>query len=218
MRYLTPEAARAFYDRFSLRQDGQAWYEDPAVAAMTAHARFGEARAVFELGAGTGRLARRLLSRELSPATSYTGVELSATMLGIARERLAEWGDRARMIPSDGSLSFDFPDGSFDRFVSTYVLDLLSPGMIREALREAHRLLEPGGLLCLAGLTHGRTIPERLLEAGWLFLHRLSPRLVGGCRPVDLLKRLPPEDWQIEHHAVTSVLSITSQSVVARRN
>ena len=41
----------------------------------------------------------------------------------------------------------DLPDRSFDRFISTYVLDLLSEENIDSLLSEAYRILRTGGLL-----------------------------------------------------------------------
>ena len=45
------------------------------------------------------------------------------------------------------------PCGPHDRFVLTYVLDLLSPKDIGPVFAEAHRVLAPGGLPGLVGLT-----------------------------------------------------------------
>ena len=59
-RTLTYAEAKKFYDRYGARQDRGAWYEDPAVAFLLEHGAFDTARAVFELGFGTGRLAERL--------------------------------------------------------------------------------------------------------------------------------------------------------------
>ena len=49
----------------------------------------------------------------------------------------------------DGSFRYPFPDAGFDRFVATYVLDLLSDRDLGLALQEARRLLAPQGLVCL---------------------------------------------------------------------
>ena len=42
---------------------------------------------------------------------------------------------------------FDLSDATFDRFISTYVLDLLSEENIDSLLSEAYRILRTGGLL-----------------------------------------------------------------------
>ncbi|GAC1566788.1 MAG: hypothetical protein NVS3B14_10770 [Ktedonobacteraceae bacterium] len=46
---------------------------------------------------------------------------------------------------TSGSLQLDASDSAFDRFVSTYVVDLLPSADIMTLLSEAHRLLTPDG-------------------------------------------------------------------------
>jgi 16S rRNA A1518/A1519 N6-dimethyltransferase RsmA/KsgA/DIM1 with predicted DNA glycosylase/AP lyase activity len=64
-RAFTKDDARDFYNCFGSKQDLQAFYENPAISDLLAHADFEHARSVFELGFGTGTLAQRLLSRHL---------------------------------------------------------------------------------------------------------------------------------------------------------
>ena len=132
-RTLTPEEARAFYDRFGARQDKQGWYEDAALDALVGALRLGEAQRVYELGCGTGRLAARLLARELPPDAVFVAVDPSATMRALAAERLAPFAPRARVF-APGALPPDLNAvGRYDRVLSTYVLDLLAPEAIRAA-------------------------------------------------------------------------------------
>ena len=214
---LTPAEARAFYDRFGARQDGQAFYEDRALAALLAHGDFGQARAVVEFGFGTGRLAGRLLAEHLPYDAIYHGFDLSATMVGLARERLAPFGTRARLTQTDGATTLPLPPGAADRFVCTYVLDLLSDEDIREVLAEAHRLLRPEGLLCLAALTHGTRPFSHLLTWTWSRVQAFRPALVGGCRPIALTDHLPEAAWTTRYHAVVTAFAVPSEVIVAAR-
>jgi SAM-dependent methyltransferase len=214
---LSRAEARRLYDRIGRWQDTQSFYEAPAEAALLAHGRFGEARSIFEIGCGTGRLAARLLRTRCRPSARYTGVDLSASMVTAARERLAPYAPRAAVARTDGSFAYERPPGSVDRVVSTYVFDLLSEGDIRAALDEAARLLAPGGRLCLAGLTHGTTPASKAVAAAWSAVQAACPRAVGGCRPVDVRPRLAPERWTVEHHEVVSAWGVPSEVLVARR-
>lgn len=216
-RTLTHEQARRFYDRFGARQDGQEFYERPAVEDLLAHMNLGAATAVVELGCGTGRIAAELLRQWLPANATYLGVDVSSTMVGLARERVAELGTRAEIRQTDGSPRITAPAGSFDRFLSTYVLDLLSPEDVDAVLAEAHRLLRPGGLLGLVGLTPGGSGLPRLVTYVWKGIHSLSPQFVGGCRPLELTKRLPSERFALRHHNIVTPWSLASEVVVAER-
>jgi len=212
---LTTEQAREFYDRFGRKQDGQAFYEDAALDDLVAHAGFEDAGGVFEFGCGTGRFAARLLANELPPTASYLGVDLSSTMIGIARERIAEFGARARVEPAAGPVAFPLPDGAVDRVVSTYVLDLLPERAIAAAVEESARVLAAGGRLCLVGLTVGPTAASRIVSGLWSAVFRLNARLVGGCRPVRLDAYVGPPRWVVEYRNVVVSRGVPSEVLVA---
>lgn len=214
-RSLSRPEIRAVYDRIGRGQDAQTFYEAPAIDALIAHAAFGEATALFEIGCGTGRVAERLLRTHAAPEARYVGVDLSPTMIEIARDRLAPFGARAEVVETDGRFSFDRPDASQDRVLATYVLDLLSPADIRALLAEAHRLLMPTGRLCLAGLTWGDEPLGRLVATGWDMVHTLRPRWVGGCRPLRADQYLGPDRWAVRHREVVRAWGIPSEVLVA---
>jgi ubiquinone/menaquinone biosynthesis C-methylase UbiE len=216
-RYLSREEARAFYDRFGVKQDWQRFYEGPALRDLLLHGQFESARSVFELGCGTGAFAKALLEGHLPETATYVGVDISSVMAGIARKRLSAFEGRAEVVKTDGALAFKYADGSFDRFVSNYVLDLLQPDQIRNALDEAYRLLKPGALLCLVSLTYGRTFFSRALISAWRKIFNLNPNLVGGCRPVQLRDHLREDRWKIENHKVLHAFGIPSEVVIASK-
>jgi ubiquinone/menaquinone biosynthesis C-methylase UbiE len=214
---LSREEARAFYDRFGAKQDSQAFYEDRAVADLVAHAELGSAQAVCEFGCGTGRFAEKLLAQHLPPTARYVGCDVSTTMVELAHQRLARFGDRAEVRLSDGAPRVDAADGSFDRFVSNYVLDLLSVDDIEAIVAEAYRVLAPDGRLCLVSLTNGRTVVSKIVTSIWTRVHHLRPSLVGGCRPIDLQQFLRDGSWQPEHQNVVVAFGIPSEVVVVRK-
>jgi len=182
-RYLSPAEAKRFYDRLGSRQDWQGFFENPAINEMIAHAAFESAHSVFEFGCGTGALAARLLQRQLPAHARYVGLDISGTMVSLAQERLKRWSERARVYQSDGTPRIPEPDHSFDRFVSTYVFDLLAPDFIDQLLSEARRVLAPGGKLCLVSMTFGASGLSRAVCWGWQRLWRLSPSIVAVAVP-----------------------------------
>ena len=216
-RPLNHDQARIFYDRFGRRQDNQAFYEDPVLERLIGLGALDEATAVFEFGCGTGRQAARLLNGVLPPACHYLGVDISDTMVTLARERLRGFGERATVRQSHGETRFDLPGGSFDRFLSTFVLDLLPEKEIDAVITEAARLLRPGGLLLLASLTEGTTLPSRLLIGLWKRLWRWRPSIVGGCRPIRLAQQVREPEWRLRHREVLTPWAVPCEVLVARR-
>ena len=214
-RYLSPAEAKRFYDRLGSRQDWQSFFESPAINEMIEHATFDAAHSAFEFGSGTGALAARLLQHHLPANARYLGLDISSTMVSLAQERLKPWSDRAHVHQSDGSPHFAESDRSFDRFISTYVFDLLAPDFIDQLLSEAYRMLMPGGKLCLVSMTFGTSALSRTVCRGWQRLWRLSPNLVGGCHPIELSGYLGAEFWKVDHQIKVASWGITSEVLVA---
>jgi len=211
-----PDEAKRFYDHFGSLQDAQV-YERAALNRLVTASDFEHASAVFELGCGTGRLAAQLLEGHLPEAARYVGVDISSTMIGIATRRLARWGKRATVSQVDGTGGLPSADGSFDRFVATYVLDLLPDAAIANVLQEARRLLMGDGKLCVITSTEGTGPISHLVSAAWMRLYKINPSLVGGCRSLQRRSWLDERDWSVEHAEVVTSWGIASEVVVAYR-
>jgi SAM-dependent methyltransferase len=213
---LTRQQAREFYDRFGRRQDRQAFYENAALDRLLEFGDFGSAEAVVEFGCGTGKFAQDLLQKHLPEHGTYIGFDLSETMVQLTRKRLVPFGARASVVRTDGRPRVPLPPTSCDRFVSTYVLDLLSNQDISRTLSQAWKVLRPDGLLCLTGLTYGTTFLSRWVVACWLAVHSLRPSLVGGCRPISLPDYLGPASWKILHSSTVVAWGVPSAVLIAR--
>jgi len=216
-RYLDYRQAQRIYDRIGRWQDTRPLTERRAMDEIAWRGDFYNAAAVLEFGCGTGRFAARLLETKLPAAATYLGMDVSAKMVELAGEALAPWRGRARVELSDGSTTLPVADGEYDRFLCTYVLDLLSPTDTAALLAEAHRALRPGGLLALASLTPGSTPPSRVLTGLWRGLWRLDPRAVGGCRPVELAALLAPDRWLVRDRLMVTKWALSSEVLVAER-
>jgi AhpD family alkylhydroperoxidase len=125
----------------------------------------------LEIGIGTGSNLR-----VYPPGAAVQGVDVSAPALVVAAERAERDGRDVALFEADAA-ALPFPDASFDTVVATFVL--CSVGEVAGSLREARRVLRPGGTIRLLEHARSRHCAVRALQK------RLAPawaRLSGGCR------------------------------------
>ena len=209
--------ARRFYNAFGVKQDAQAFYEDVAIARLMAHLDIRRAQDLIEIGCGTGRLAARLLGQELGPEARYTGVDISDTMIELARSRTLAWPGRASLLRGDATSELDFEPGSFDMAVSTYVLDIFAEADIRALQANLHRWLRPGGCVGLVSLTDGDSALTRAVSGLWRTIHRIRPLTLGGCRPISIEALLDGDLWRVTHKSTVRAFGLCSEVLVADR-
>lgn len=157
-----------------------AWYETPAGKQMAdaeeallgaCLARFPDAHSVLEIGCGTGHFSR-WFAWFASHGLQVTGVDRSAGMLAVARERGAG--------PSyvDGAAEqLPFPDSNFDLAVFVTSLEFVSEPVT--ALREAGRVACMGLLLGVLNLAS----PLGLLRKVGAALHPSPYRTAHSTHP-----------------------------------
>ena len=214
---MSHQQAKAFYDRFGKKQDSQSFYEDIAIEALIRKCDFDKASSVFEFGCGTGQFAERLLEEHLPSNARYVGVDISETMVSLAKERLVRFGLRAEVHLVSSSPQLDFGTGAFDRFVSNYVFDLLEFEDMRRILGEAWRILSDDGLLGFVSLTHGFTFTSRAAESIWM-LYMLSNRpLSADAEPISLSELVAEPNWRILYDRELSAYGVPSEVLVTKK-
>eukprot|EP00240_Pyramimonas_obovata_P012563 CAMPEP_0118956844 /NCGR_PEP_ID=MMETSP1169-20130426/61791_1 /TAXON_ID=36882 /ORGANISM="Pyramimonas obovata, Strain CCMP722" /LENGTH=254 /DNA_ID=CAMNT_0006904893 /DNA_START=673 /DNA_END=1437 /DNA_ORIENTATION=- len=204
---LTRSKARQVYDKFgSKANDAESAYGSPTTELLIELSRLEEAEQLVEFGHGSGAFAYRLFERNLlPPSCQYTGVDQSTTMADRAAAKLHPYKDRVELrltngAPADGTKHL--ADASVDRYISTYVLDLLSEEDVLEVLEEARRLLRPEGLLCVCGITYGTNVSSRLAAALWDGIFWWNKEIVGGCRPQRLAPYLEEAGFEVREQRI----------------
>jgi len=96
----------------------------------------------LDFGCGVGRLTRPLARR----FESVVGVDISPTMIGIARSHTVE-PHVAYVVNLSSGLAV-CSSGRFDFVLSRNTLQHMAPGLIEPYVVEFLRVLSPGGLLC----------------------------------------------------------------------
>lgn len=205
----------SFYDRLGGWLDTQRFFKAPALNRLLHYSDFQHARYVFELGCGTGRLAEKILLSNTELV--YYGTDLSTTMVKLAQARLQRFGGRATVALADSTAGIELPTGATDRFVSTYVFDLMSTLEIQSLLAEAYRILGEEGKLCLVSLTSSKQLFGRILTSMWSRVHQINPVLMGGCRPLNLMELVGQTKWRMLHVSQASSFGLTSEVLVAEK-
>lgn len=114
---------------------------------------------LLDIGCGNGRFLGTLGGKTLD----YTGIDFSEGLIGVARER---YRDRANtsFIVGD-ALTLPFPDRLFDNAVSFAVLHHIPSRAYRvQFLREAARVVKPGGLIVVTAWNVWHSRPRIVLE------------------------------------------------------
>ena len=156
------------YDRIARRyaewdaggDEVRAWFLDEVLDRLPAGA------AVLELGCGSGTAAAAL-----ADGRSYTGVDLSAGQLTMARERLPD----LRFLQGDLT-TISFPDAAFDAVVAFWVFNHVPRAQQAPTFARIFRWLRPGGRLMLT-LGAGDTVDE--VQEDWLGV----PMFFAGFEP-----------------------------------
>src|SRR6516164_9829782 len=133
------------YDRFAEAYSAEnenslanAYYERPATLALAGEVA---GRRVLDAGCGSGLLSAALRDR----GAIVTGIDSSAKMLELARQRL---GASADLHLADLGGPLPFPGGAFDDVIASLVLHYLQDWA--GPLAELRRVLTPGGRLIVS--------------------------------------------------------------------
>jgi ubiquinone/menaquinone biosynthesis C-methylase UbiE len=115
---------------------------------------------VLEFGAGTATLS--LLARQLAPQSEFTGVDIDAKIIGIARKKIKSAKAAISIDQYDG-ITLPYPDGYFDKVISSLVFHHLTKEKKEDSLQEIRRVLKAGGELHVADWGKAQTVLKRLL-------------------------------------------------------
>lgn len=174
-----------YYDRF-LNRDAAA-YEQLAewLRPVVRH------KAVLELAAGTGQLAKQLVSA----AGSIEATDASAAMIARARQE----NDSAKLHFSvQDMFCLPYADASFDVVIVSNALHVVPHP--EQALREIRRVLKDDGVLAAPTFTHGE---NRLLENARAWgMQRAGFPLYSRWTSESYLDFLRRNGWAVQKSAV----------------
>jgi ubiquinone/menaquinone biosynthesis C-methylase UbiE len=135
----------------------------------TALAELREGEVVLDLGSGGG-IDVLLSAKRVGPTGKVYGLDMTDEMLALARRNAADAGaENVEFLKGDIE-SIPLPDASVDVIISNCVINLSADK--REVLREAFRVLKPGGRFAVSDVVVRGEVPAEV---------RRSMELWVGC-------------------------------------
>lgn len=164
---------------------------------------------VLEIGFGTGH-ALITIAQQVGESGLAAGVELSAGMIAVAKQRLQVQGSegRAQMVQGDGT-RLPFAPNSYDAVFLSFTLELFSDIEIPALLGECQRVLKSEGRLGVVSLAKRDTLACRLYERG----HARWPALLD-CRPIHLKEKLEAGGFRIQASNLMTMWGLPVENVV----
>jgi demethylmenaquinone methyltransferase/2-methoxy-6-polyprenyl-1,4-benzoquinol methylase len=149
----------------------------------------------LDVAGGTGDVAFRILDAG-GPETRVTVLDINGNMLEVGRERAgSRYDDRIAFVEANAQ-ALPFEDRRYDAY--TVAFGIRNVPRIDEALREAHRVLKPGGhFLCLEFSKVDLPGLDRIYDAySFNVIPRLGEVVTGDGESyrylVESIRRFPP--------------------------
>jgi SAM-dependent methyltransferase len=176
----TWDACGAAFDRYTSAEDSYSEnVERPVIESLLGDIRH---TTVLDLGCGSATYATRLAAR----GAQVVGVDLSATMLTLARARARASGVTLDLLVADISRPLPLSNARFDLVFTATALHYVEN--LRDAIKEMARVLRPEGRL-VASVLHPMStarFPERDRDAdgfdGWETRARWPARYFGAAQ------------------------------------
>ncbi len=128
----------------------------------TALAELKPGETVLDLGSGAG-LDVLLSAKRVGPTGKAFGLDMTEEMLQVARENQRKAGiDNVEFLQGDIE-DIPLPDNSVDVIISNCVINLAADK--GKVIREAHRVLKPGGRFAVSDIVLKEGLPEKISQS-----------------------------------------------------
>jgi demethylmenaquinone methyltransferase/2-methoxy-6-polyprenyl-1,4-benzoquinol methylase len=202
---------RRYYDRISRVYDLLANASEQEIRDYGIHAlTLAPGERVLEVGFGTGH-GLVAIARAVGPTGLATGVDISAGMTAIARERLERHACPVAQVIGDAR-ALCFSDCRFHAVFFSFTLERFG-AEISEVMSEARRVLRPDGRVGVVAM-------DDTLEPGpgspvYHWLHQHFPHAVD-CAPIDVVGVVEAAGFTVETVRAARIWTLPVKAVVAR--
>jgi SAM-dependent methyltransferase len=149
----------------------------------TALAKLNAGETVLDLGSGGG-IDVLLSARRVGPSGKAYGLDMTDEMLALARENQRKAGVNNVEVLKGEIESIPLPDNSVDVIISNCVINLSSDK--DKVLREAFRVLKPGGRFAVSDVVVLGDVPEQVRRSMELWVGCMA----GALRDYDYVAKL----------------------------
>ncbi len=197
--------------------DSKAWFYDVWAYFTESKARYRALelakihnnQSVLEVAVGTGLMFSDIVQR--NSKGENIGIDISEGMLSKAKRRLSKQQNENYSLSIGSAFNLKVKDASIDMLVNNYMFDLIPFNQMDSVIDEFNRVLKQNGKLLLINMTKSERFGASLYEN----LYSLSPRLMGGCRGVQLTDLLTQHGFRIEVREYIQQMLFPSEVILA---
>ena len=192
-----------FYDVWGYFTESKARYRALELAKIHNN------QSVLEVAVGTGLMFSDIVQR--NSKGENIGIDISQGMLSKAKRRLSKQQNENYSLSIGSAFNLKVKDASIDMLVNNYMFDLIPFNQMDSVIDEFNRVLKQNGKLLLINMTKSERFGASLYEN----LYSLSPRLMGGCRGVQLTDLLTQHGFRIEVREYIQQMLFPSEVILA---
>ena len=123
-----------------------------------------------------GTCSNTLMVAKNKPLTNIIGVDISPEMLNIAQQKAIKNNINNLILKNEDATHTSLPDSSFDFIIIGLVLHEISPGLTKQILKEAYRLLKPEGRVIVLEWEKQTSLIRRIKFSPILLMEKINSR------------------------------------------
>ena len=166
---------------------------------------------ILEVAVGTGIAFFEVVKS--NPDGTNVGIDISDGMLKKAQKRLSKLGKANYELRLGTAFKLEGEDSQFDLLINNYMFDLIRYDQMDSILMEFRRVLKKTGKLVLVNMTRGEKFGSGIYD----FIYHISPKLMGGCRGVQLSERLRRSSFEVRTREYYQQLLFPSEVIIAQK-